>query len=57
MCINNTNNNGILNNNNNNGILQDLILLLKIPVGMQKISLNFIDNLGTCPQKGSLALV
>lgn len=34
MYISNTNNNGILNNNT--GILQDLILLLKIPVGMQK---------------------
>jgi hypothetical protein len=50
MCISNTNNNGILNNNNN-GILQDLILLLKIPVGMQKNFFEFYRQFGYMPSK------
>jgi len=49
MCISNTNNNGILNNNN--GILQDLILPLKIPMGMQKNFLEFYRQFGYMPSK------
>ena len=49
ICISNTNNNGILNNNNR--ILQDLILLLKIPVGMQKNFLEFYRKVGYLPSE------
>jgi len=49
MCVSNTNINGIRNNNNR--IFQDLILLLKIPVGMQKNFLEFYRQFGYMPSK------
>ena len=47
-------NKGIINNNYER--LQDLILLFKIPKGMQKNFFKFEDNLGMCPQKSLPAL-
>jgi hypothetical protein len=55
---NNNNNNAIISNNC--GGLKDLILLFKIPVGMQKNFFFFskcVENLDARLQKGSLALV
>jgi len=50
-----TDNNAIINNNY--GKLQDFILLFKIPTGTRKKKYSkSIENLGTCPQKGSSAL-
>ena len=44
--------------NNNYGIFQDVILLFKIVLWAHKrISLKFVDNLGTLPQKGSPVLI
>ena len=44
--------------NNIYGILQDIILLFKImPWVHKRISLIFIDNLGTLTQKGSPVLI
>jgi hypothetical protein len=51
ICI---NNNSVINNNY--GRLQDLILLFKIPMRMQKNLLIFINHFSTCPQKGSRAV-
>jgi len=48
MCMSDTNNIGILNNNR---ILQDLILLLKIPVVMQKNFLAFYRQFGYVPSE------
>jgi len=45
MCINNNNNNNEVISSNY-GMLRDHVLLIKIPMSMQR------NNLGMCPQKG-----
>jgi len=54
---NNNNNDNYTLIDNNYGRLQDLILLLKIPMRTRNFSSKFINNFGTRPQNLSPALL